>query len=103
MIGTPITLKDCLENINPIYEPLLEKQIERKGCKLTINLGDVLKELAEDFRFYITTKLSSPHFPAEVCVKVNMLNFMVTDEGFKDKMLSIVVKHEDPKKYGQRN
>ena len=103
MLGTPIILEDCLENIDPIYEPLLEKQIERKGGKLTIKLGDGLKEYAEDFRFYITTKLSSPHFAPEVCVKVNMLNFMVTEEGLEDQMLSIVVKHEDPKKYEQRN
>lgn len=103
MIGTPIILEDCLENIDPIYEPLLEKQIEGHGGKLAIKLGDGLKEYSPDFRFYITTKLPSPHYAPEVCVKVVMLNFMVTEEGLEDQMLSVVVKHEDPKKYEMRN
>jgi len=32
-----------------------------------------------------------------------MLNFMVTEEGLEDQMLSVVVKHEDSKKYEMRN
>ena len=103
MIGTPIILEDCIETIDPIYEPLLEKQIEGHGGKLAIKLGDGLKEYDPNFRFYITTKLSSPHYAPEVCVKVAMLNFMVTEEGLEDQMLSVVVKNEDPKKYEQRN
>lgn len=66
MLGTPVILEDCLETIDPIFEPLLEKQIEKQGGKLAIKLGDGLKEYSEDFRFYITTKLSSPHFAPEV-------------------------------------
>jgi dynein heavy chain, axonemal len=32
-----------------------------------------------------------------------MLNFMVTQEGLEDQMLTIVVKHEEPKKYDTYN
>jgi dynein heavy chain len=103
MLGTPVILEDCLETIDPIFEPLLEKLIVKQGGKLAIKLGEGLKEYSSDFRFYVTTKLSSPHFAPEVCVKVNMLNFMVTEDGLEDQMLSIVVKHEDPKKYEMRN
>lgn len=103
MLGTPIILEDCLETIDPIYEPLLEKLIEGQGGKMTIKLGDGVKEYSPDFRFYLTTKLSSPHYSPEVCVKVIMLNFMVTEDGLEDQMLSVVVKNEDPKKYEMRN
>lgn len=103
MLGTPIILEDCLETLDPIFEPLLEKQIEGQGNKLTIKLGDGVKEYSPDFRFYLTTKLSSPHYPPEVCVKVVMLNFMVTEDGLEDQMLSVVVKNEDPRKYEMRN
>jgi dynein heavy chain len=102
MIGNPIILEDCLEIIDPIYEPLLEKQIEGSGNKLVIKLADGPKEYSPDFRFYLTTKLSKPHFAPEVCVKVCMLNFMVTEQGLEDQMLSVVVKHEDPKGYEKR-
>ena len=60
-------------------------------------------EYSNDFRFYVTTKLSRPHYSPEVCVKVTMLNFMVTLDGLEDQMLSIVVKHEEPAKYEKRN
>ena len=103
MLGIPIILEDWLDTIDPIYEPLLEKQIEGHGAKLAIKLGDGLKEYSPDFRFYMTTKLSSPHYAPEIWVKVVMLNFMVTEEGLEDQMLSVVVKHEDPKKYEMRN
>lgn len=61
-----------------------------------IRVGDNPVEYSPDFRFYITTKLSRPHYSPEVCVKVTMLNFMVTQDGLEDQMLSIVVKHEEP-------
>jgi ABC-type polysaccharide transport system permease subunit len=49
------------------------------------------------------TKLSKPHFAPEICVKVTMLNFMVTEDGLLDQMLNIVVKFEDPKNMEKRN
>ena len=60
-----------------------------------------MKEYSLDFKFYITTKLSRPHYPPEICVKVCMLNFMVTEEGLLDQMLTMVVKSEDEKRYLQ--
>lgn len=43
-----------------------------------LRIGDNPVEYSEHFRFYVTTKLSRPHYSPEVCVKVTMLNFMVT-------------------------
>jgi dynein heavy chain len=68
-----------------------------------LRIGDTGVEYSQDFKFYVTTKLSRPHYSPEVCVKVTMLNFMVTQEGLEDQMLSIVVKHEEPAKYEKRN
>jgi len=81
-----------------LLEPLLAKQIDkkRKGAWL-IRLGDQNIQYAEEFKFYVTTKLSKPHFAPEVCVNVTMLNFMVTEDGLQDQMLNLIVQHEDPK------
>ena len=59
---------------------------------------DKVVDYNTDFRFYITTKLSRPHYSPEICVKVAMLNFMVTLDGLEDQMLNIVVKIEEPLK-----
>jgi dynein heavy chain len=79
------------------------KIIDKKGSSWTIKLGDSHIEYNKDFKFYITTKLSKPHFAPEICVKVTMLNFMVTEDGLLDQMLNIVVKFEDPKNMEKRN
>ena len=101
--GNPVILEDAIETFEPMLEPLLGKQIEKKGSSMSLRIGDNPVEYSPDFRFYVTTKLSRPHYSPEVCVKVTMLNFMVTMEGLEDQMLSIVVKHEEPAKFEKRN
>jgi dynein heavy chain len=95
-MGNPVIFEDANETFDPMLEPLLGKQIEKKGAAMYIRIGDSPVEYSSDFRFYVTTKLSRPHYSPEVCVKVTMLNFMVTMDGLEDQMLSIVVKHEEP-------
>ena len=46
-----------------------------------MKLGDALIEFSKDFRFYITTRLSNPHYLPDVAVKVCLLNFMITPVG----------------------
>jgi dynein heavy chain len=96
-LGNPVILEDANETFDPLLEPLLGKQIEKLGSNWTIKLGDGNIEYSKDFRFYISTKLSKPHYAPEVCVKVSMLNFMVTESGLEEQMLVMVVTHEDPK------
>ena len=102
-LGYPVILEDANETFDPIIEPLLGKQIEKKGNMWTIKIGDEQIEYSRDFKFYVTTKLSKPHFSPEVCVKVTMLNFQVTEVGLEDQMLNIVVTHEDPNNMKKRN
>ena len=65
-------------------------------------MGEKVIDFSNDFRFQMTTKLANPHYPPEICVKVTLLNFMVTPEGLEDQMLNIVVKIEEPNKEEQR-
>jgi dynein heavy chain len=32
----------------------------------------------------MTTKMSNPHYKPEICIKVNLINFMVTLDGLED-------------------
>jgi dynein heavy chain len=100
--GIPVLLENVPETLDPILEPVLTKQIINKGGALTMQLGDNVIEYDPKFRFYITTKLSNPHYSPEVCVKVNLLNFVATQEGLEDQMLGITVKRETPELEAQR-
>jgi len=73
--------------LDPILEPLLLKQIITIGGISTVRLGDTNIEHDKNFRLYITTKLRNPHYPPELCVKVNLLNFMATSEGLQDQVI----------------
>ncbi|KAH9098913.1 hypothetical protein LEN26_016540 [Aphanomyces euteiches] len=102
MVGAPFLIENVPEEIDPMLEPVLLKQIVKSGGVLTIRLGDNTVEYDVNFRLYMTTKLRNPHYPPETCVKVNLLNFMATEEGLQDQMLGIVVAKEEPVLEAQR-
>ena len=100
--GNPVLLENVPEYLDPILESILLKQIVKAGGVLTIRLGDATIEYEKNFKLYITTKLRNPHYPPELCVKVNLLNFMATAEGLQDQMLGKVVAMEQKKLELQR-
>ena len=83
-IGYPVLLENVYEEMDPAIEPLLQKQIFKKGNSFNIRIGDSTIEYSKDFKFYITTKLRNPHYMPEVSTKVTLLNFMITYEGLSD-------------------
>lgn len=46
-----------------------------------IRLGDKEVEYSPEFRFYITTKLSNPHYTPEISTKTTIVNFAVKEQG----------------------
>ena len=37
-----------------------------------------------EFKFFMTTKMSNPHYLPEICDKVTLINFTVTDTGLEE-------------------
>ena len=62
---------------------------------ISINFGDNIIEYSQDFRLYITTKYSNPHYLPELSTKVTLINFMITIEGLRDQLLNLVVQKEN--------
>ena len=91
------------EQLDPSLEPVLLKQTFVQGGRLLIRLGDSDIDYDKNFRFYMTTKLSNPHYLPEVCIKVTIINFTVTRSGLEDQLLSDVVKLEREDLEQQRN
>ena len=76
--GYPFLIENVFEEMDPAIEPVLLKQVFKKGGAMMIKLGETLVEYSKNFRFYLTTKLRNPHYLPEVVVKVTLLNFMIT-------------------------
>ena len=51
------------------------------GGAYMIRIGDKEVEYNPDFRFYITTKLSNPHYTPEISTKTTIVNFAVKEQG----------------------
>lgn len=101
-MGNPVIFEDATENFDPMLDPLLSKQIEKKSSETLMKFGDKMIQYNTDFQFFITTKMPAPHYSPEVCVKVTILNFMVTEEGLQDQMLNEIIRIEENKRYKQR-
>ena len=101
--GRAVLLENILEDLDAALEPLLLKQTFKQGGSEVIKIGDNVIPYHPDFRFYMTTKLTNPHYSPEVSVKVSLLNFFVTAEGLEDQLLGIVVTKERPDLAEQKN
>lgn len=95
-MGNPVIVENVYEDMDPAIEPLLQKQIVVKGNSWTIKIGDAIIEYDKGFKFYLTSKLTNPHYLPEVSTKVTLLNMMITFEGLSDQLLGIVVEKENP-------
>ena len=74
-----------------------------QGNRLLIKLGDKEVEFNPDFKFYITTKLSNPHYTPEITTKTAIVNFAVKEQGLEAQLLGIVVRKERPELEEQKD
>jgi dynein heavy chain len=51
------------------------------GEQMLIKVGDTEVKYNENFRFYITTKMSNPQYSPDVTTKTTIVNFAVKQEG----------------------
>ena len=90
--GNPVIFEDATETFDPLLDPVLAKQIEKKSSETLIKFGEKMIPYNNDFKFFITTKMPAPHYSPEVCVKLTILNFTVTQEGLQDQMLNEIIR-----------
>ncbi|KAK6187847.1 hypothetical protein SNE40_005782 [Patella caerulea] len=101
--GSPVLLENVGEELDPILEPILQKQTFKAQGVEYIRLGDSVVEYSQDFKLYITTRLRNPHYLPEISVKVALLNFMITPLGLEDQLLGIVAAKEKPELEEKKN
>ena len=68
-----------------------------------VKLGDKELDYSPDFRLYITTKLSNPHYTPEISTKATVVNFAVKKDGLEAQLLGIVVQMEEPELEEQKS
>ncbi|XP_053341025.1 dynein axonemal heavy chain 2 [Clarias gariepinus] len=101
--GSPVLLQNVQEDLDPSLAPILNKSFTHVGGRLLIKLGDKEVEYNPEFRFYITTKLSNPHYTPEISSKTTIVNFAVKEQGLEAQLLGIVVRKERPELEEQKD
>jgi dynein heavy chain, axonemal len=61
-----------------------------------IKFGDNVIDYADEFKLYMTSRYSNPHYLPELSTKVQIINFNTTFEGLQEQLLNLVVKQENP-------
>ncbi|XP_011850123.1 PREDICTED: dynein heavy chain 2, axonemal [Mandrillus leucophaeus] len=101
--GYPVLLQNVQEYLDPTLNPVLNKSVARIGGRLLMRIGDKEVEYNTSFRFYITTKLSNPHYSPETSAKTTVVNFAVKEQGLEAQLLGIVVRKERPELEEQKD
>jgi dynein axonemal heavy chain len=95
--GLPVLVEDVGEELDASIDVILQKQVYKVGGnRSVIRLGDNEVDYDDNFRFFMTTNLSNPHYLPEISIKVTIINFTVTELGLEDQLLGEVVKAERP-------
>jgi dynein heavy chain len=95
LLGLPVLLEGVGEALDPLLEPLLDQKTVKTATGFTLAFGDTVLDYSPDFLFYMTTKLSSPHYLPEVSTRVTLINFVITFDGLKEQLLDLVVRKEN--------
>lgn len=51
---------------------------------VSIKIGENVFDYSKNFKIYLCSKLSNPHFTPEITTRVNIVNFLITIEGLED-------------------
>jgi dynein heavy chain len=94
--GNPFLFENIDEELDPMIDPILEKNVVKEGAAWVIKLGDKLVEWDDNFRLFFTTKLANPHYSPEIMGKTMIINYGVTLDGLANQLLNVVVGNERP-------
>lgn len=101
--GQWIMLDNVGTYLDTSLEPILLQQKIKKGNYCEIKIGDKLIPYNEEFKLFMITTLSNPHYSPETFAKITIINFAITPFGLEDQMLSELVKIEMPELEESKN
>lgn len=93
--GNPILIQDA-EHIDPILNHVLNKEYQKTGGRVLIQLGRQEIDFSPAFRLYLSTKDPSATFAPDICSRTTFVNFTVTQSSLKTQTLNEVLKSERP-------
>ena len=93
--GNPILIQDA-EHIDPILTHVLNKEYQKTGGRVLIQLGKQEIDFSPSFKLYLSSRDPSANFAPDVCSRTTFVNFTVTQSSLRTQSLDDVLKAERP-------
>lgn len=103
--GYTLLLEDCEETLNSSLDTVISRAwfVNQLDQRVLINFNEELVSFHENFKLFMTTKVSNPKFLPDVFIRTNVINFTVTQKGLEDQLLAEVMKLEKPEVENLKN
>ncbi|KAL8453322.1 hypothetical protein Emag_001932 [Eimeria magna] len=96
--GSSVLIENLEQSIDPVLAPLVGRQTIRKGRSQYIKLGDKEIPYNPNFKLFLQTRLSNPHYPPELQAECTLINFTVTEKGDVLENIELIQNLEKTKK-----
>ena len=93
--GNPILIQDA-EHLDPILNHVLNKEYQKTGGRVLIQLGKQEIDFSPSFKLFLSTRDPSASFAPDVCSRTTFVNFTVTQSSLRTQSLNEVLKFERP-------
>ncbi len=93
--GLTLLIENAGEEFEPSLDPLLGKRFVKIAKRDVFKFDEEDIDVDQNFKLYIQTKLSNPHYRPEITAQCTIINFIVTEKGLEDQMLATVVNVEN--------
>ncbi|GAB7350693.1 hypothetical protein MBLNU459_g1254t2 [Dothideomycetes sp. NU459] len=93
--GNPILIQDA-EHLDPILNHVLNKEYQKTGGRVLIQLGKQEIDFSPAFKIYLTTRDPSATFAPDICSRTTFVNFTVTQSSLRTQALNDVLRSERP-------
>jgi dynein heavy chain len=85
-----------IENVNESFDPMLSRNIVKRGTHKLVQIGDWEFEFNVKFKLFLQTKLANPHFKPDIQAQTTAINFTIMFDDLEEQLLGNVVKHKKP-------
>jgi dynein heavy chain 1 len=93
--GKPILIQDA-EHLDPILTHVLNKEHQKTGGRVLIQLGRNEIDFSPSFKMFLSTRDPSANFAPDICSRTTLVNFTVTKSSLETQSLNEVLKSERP-------
>ena len=93
--GNSILIQDA-EHLDPVLNHVLNKEYQKTGGRVLIQLGKQEIDFSPTFKLYLSTRDPSATFAPDICSRTTFVNFTVTQSSLQTQSLNDVLRSERP-------